>query len=58
MVWFWATGRVSDLSARGMGESEQEIKSIKLYFPLNFKPTAPFQAKEAGLGLEGPGSPC
>ena len=45
MVWFWAIGRVSDLSARGMGRSEQEIKSIKLYFPLNFKPTAPLQAK-------------
>lgn len=45
MVWFWAAGRVSDLSARGMGESEQEIESIKRYFPLNLKPTAPLQAE-------------
>ena len=45
MVWFWAVGGASDLSARGMGASEQEIKSTKLYFPLNFKPTAPLQAR-------------
>lgn len=45
MVKFRAIGMVSGLSVRERGESEQEIKSLKLYFSLSRKWTAPLQAK-------------
>lgn len=43
-VKFWAIGMVSGFSAREMGESEQEIKPLKVHFPPSLKLTAPLQA--------------
>lgn len=45
MVKFRAIGMVSGLSAMERGESEQEIKSLKLYLPPSCKWNAPLQAK-------------
>lgn len=55
MVQFWAIRRVSGVSAREIGESEQEIKSLKLYSPLSLKSTTLLPSKQVGLGLRGQG---